>query len=122
MSNGIFRPLLWPTVLTLVMLPILLGLGTWQVQRLHWKTDLIARMEARMAETPRPLPPRKDWASLDLDNLEYRPFTVTGHFLNDREMRYFTQDRDTSQPGFALITPLKLDSPGDEGAYVLVDR
>ncbi|MGX1197159.1 SURF1 family protein [Parvibaculum sp. MBR-TMA-1.3b-4.2] len=122
MSNGIFRPLLWPTVLTLVMLPILLGLGTWQVQRLHWKTDLIARMEARMAETPRPLPLRKDWASLDLDNLEYRPFTVTGHFLNDREMRYFTQDRDTSQPGFALITPLKLDSPGDEGAYVLVDR
>lgn len=123
MKNAVFRPLLWPTILTLVMLPILLGLGTWQVQRMHWKTDLIARMEVRMAEAPRPLPPREDWASLDLDKLEYRPFTVTGHFLNDREMRYFTQDRDTSQPGFALITPLKLDVSGDEaGAYVLVDR
>jgi len=117
-TNAFFRPLLGPTVLTVIMLPILIGLGTWQVQRLHWKTDLIARMQARMAEPAAALPPQQEWASLDLEALEYRPFTVTGHFLNDREMDYFTQDRDTGQPGYALVTPLELD----DGSYVLVDR
>ena len=35
--TGRLRPLLWPGVMTVAMLALLLGLGTWQVQRLHWK-------------------------------------------------------------------------------------
>ena len=31
------RRLLWPGLMTVVMLAVLLGLGTWQVHRLHWK-------------------------------------------------------------------------------------
>lgn len=45
----------FPVVLTLataVAVVILLGLGTWQVQRLGWKRDLIARIEAAQTTTP----------------------------------------------------------------------
>lgn len=37
---------------------ITFGLGTWQVQRLRWKTHLIEDMEERMAKSPIPLPRR----------------------------------------------------------------
>src|SRR4051794_9384886 len=37
---------------------ITFGLGTWQVQRLRWKTDLISRLEERISKDPIPLPKR----------------------------------------------------------------
>lgn len=43
------------TLATAVSLVILIGLGVWQVQRLHWKEDLLARIAARQAQAPRPL-------------------------------------------------------------------
>ena len=39
--------LLWPGVMAAVMLLMLLGLGTWQVQRLHWKLDVLAQIADR---------------------------------------------------------------------------
>ena len=35
------RPLFWPTAVALPALLVLLWLGTWQVQRLEWKNQLI---------------------------------------------------------------------------------
>jgi surfeit locus 1 family protein len=34
------------------MLPILIGLGTWQVERLRWKTALLAELDRSAAEPP----------------------------------------------------------------------
>lgn len=55
------RRLLVPALSSLVMLVVLLGLGVWQVERLHWKEGIlaqIARAEARPAiplgDTPEP--------------------------------------------------------------------
>lgn len=48
----------FPIVLTLVVLVclvVLCGLGTWQMQRLAWKAGLIARSEAAAALAPAPL-------------------------------------------------------------------
>lgn len=47
-----FRPMPGFTVLTLIMLAILLSLGTWQYQRLQWKTDLLADIEAAAQAAP----------------------------------------------------------------------
>lgn len=44
--------LMWPTILTLLTLPLLIGLGTWQWQRKAWKEDLIAKIEARTKAEP----------------------------------------------------------------------
>jgi len=45
------------TIATLVAFAILCGLGTWQVRRLHWKQDLLARIDKLKAAPPVPLGP-----------------------------------------------------------------
>ena len=37
-----FRPLLWPTLFSLVSFLVLISLGTWQVKRLFWKNNIIS--------------------------------------------------------------------------------
>lgn len=43
------------TIATAIAFAILCGLGTWQLQRLHWKRDLLVRIEAARAAPARPL-------------------------------------------------------------------
>jgi len=80
------------------------ALGTWQVRRLAWKRDLIARVEARIHATPVPLPGRSEWAGLDIRDAEYRRVQARGVFLHDRETLV---DALTEQgPGAWVLTPL----------------
>ena len=116
-DNRFFRPLAGPTIATLVALAVLIGLGSWQIERLHWKLDLIANITERMA-APLAAPPAEDtWDKLDLQALEYHHLKLQGRFLNEDELYYFTQN-DEGEPGFDIVTPFVLDS----GAIVLVDR
>ena len=45
------------TLTVVIALVILLALGTWQVQRLAWKEDLLARIAALEAAPPQPAGP-----------------------------------------------------------------
>lgn len=47
-----FRPMPWLTGIVAVMLAILISLGVWQYQRLQWKTDLLAEVEASVTALP----------------------------------------------------------------------
>ena len=47
-----FRPFPGLTAFTLVSLIILIALGTWQYQRLQWKTALLADVEQALTATP----------------------------------------------------------------------
>ena len=47
--------LVWPVALALPVLALLIGLGTWQMQRKAWKEDLIAQITARVHQPPVPL-------------------------------------------------------------------
>lgn len=49
------RGILWPVAAALPVFCLLLALGFWQLQRLQWKTDLLARMDAAEAAAPLPL-------------------------------------------------------------------
>ncbi|MDC0131990.1 hypothetical protein OAI24_03930, partial [Alphaproteobacteria bacterium] len=53
-----------PAVLTLVMLVTLLGLGTWQVQRLAWKLGQIDKITARQNSPIQELNTAQDIAAL----------------------------------------------------------
>ncbi|MBX3505137.1 MAG: SURF1 family protein [Parvibaculum sp.] len=111
-----FRPMFWPTVLTLLALPVLIGLGTWQVERLQWKEELLAKIAARIDAAPSPLPPLEDWPAYDAREREYTRVELQGRFLPE-EFHYFTQGANGA-PGYAVISPIEVA----EGAVVLVDR
>lgn len=81
------------------------SLGIWQMQRLAWKRDLIARVETRVHAPPRALPARPHWPTMDLHDMEYRRVKVQGTFLHDRETLV---DAVTALgPGAWVITPLR---------------
>jgi len=102
---------------SLVALPIivaLLALGTWQVQRLVWKRDLIATMETRLAAGPVPL----DEALVRTpEEREWQRVMVAGRFLHDSEAALYRLSVD-GEPGYLILTPLRLA----DGRAVLVDR
>jgi surfeit locus 1 family protein len=108
-----FRPRLGPTLAALGAFVVLLGLGTWQVQRLHWKEALIAERAARLTAPPEALPAQSDdWRAWD-----FRRVTVSGTFRHDAE-QLFGATAIEGRLGHHLLTPLMRP----DGAAVLVDR
>ncbi|KAK4192590.1 cytochrome oxidase assembly protein shy1 [Podospora australis] len=107
-----------PGLIILAIIPVTaFFLGTWQVQRLKWKTELLAKCEDRIVKPPLPLPPRIDPdAIVDFD---YRRVYVTGRFRHDQEMLIGPRMRDGEQ-GYIVVTPLERE--GDPGATVLINR
>lgn len=109
--------------LAILACAILTGLGIWQVQRLAWKTDLIARVEARLAADPAPAPGPPDWAQLTEDRDEYRRVTLSGHYLPDRDT--LVQAVTARGAGFWVMTPFKTDKAWTvlvNRGFVLADR
>jgi surfeit locus 1 family protein len=91
------------------------GLGVWQVQRLAWKRDLIARVEARIHLPAVPVPAAGVWPSLDLREAEYRRVEAHGVFLHERET--LVDALTALGPGSWVLTPLRT-SDGD----ILINR
>jgi surfeit locus 1 family protein len=89
-------------LVALLLVAGLVALGVWQVQRLAWKRDLIARVEARIHAPPVPFP--TDWSSTDRARDEYRRVTLSGHFLNDRTT--LVQAATIRGSGYWVMTPL----------------
>jgi len=83
---------------------VFLGLGAWQVQRLAWKRDLIARVEARLDAAPVAVPGPDAWDGLTRDADEYARVTVGGRFLHDREVQTLAVTERGS--GYWVVTPL----------------
>lgn len=92
------------------------ALGIWQLQRLEWKRELIARVEARVHAPPVAAPGPAQWPELNARNSEYLHVRLRGEYLPGRDTR--VQAVTTLGPGFWLLTPLQTD----EGAVVLVNR
>jgi len=108
-----FRPRLVPTLFTVPTLILLLGLGTWQVQRLHWKEGLIAQRDA-MVGAPPIAPP----ATLaEAERNEFRHVTVDGVLLNDREI-FLAATSEEGESGYQVLTPLREAS----GQVIFVNR
>ncbi|KAG0632795.1 SURF1 family protein [Tuber brumale] len=106
-----------PGLLILAAIPITaFALGTWQVQRLNWKTELIMGCTARLLSPPLPLPSRVDVEQIPSFN--YRRVLATGRFRHDQEMLIGPRIYE-GQNGYQVVTPLER---ADEGSKVLVNR
>lgn len=107
------RSLFWPTLWSAFGFLLLLALGSWQVQRLHWKEGLIAARNVALSAAPVPLP--KTLAAAR--ELQFHPVRASGEFLNDREL-YLNDESKSGAPGFHVVTPFRLA----DGTFLLVDR
>lgn len=107
-----FRLRLWPTVMTVLGVALMIGLGTWQLERLAWKTEIIRSAEAGLTAPPIDLPPGSELAALD-----FRHVSARGTYLNEAAIG-FGLSAVGGEPGGRLVTPMRLD----DGRIVLVDR
>lgn len=114
-----WRTMLIPAVLAFL---VLIGLGTWQIQRKAWKEGLIAALDAQLAAPAVALPPSTSWPTLDRSKDEYRRVTFSATFENSKEVFVFaapsTFRPDVSGPGYWVFTPARLA----DGKIVLVNR
>ena len=90
------RRLILPLAVTLPVLAILLGLGTWQAERLGWKRDILARIAAAEAGPALPLtdPPAA-----------FSKVMVEGRFDHGREALVGLEVRGAAL-GARLVVPL----------------
>lgn len=116
------RGLVLRSVAALAAFLILIGLGTWQVERLRWKEELIATIDQRIAAPPAPLQPSAQWAGMTAVTDEFRRVSFTATFLHDREGFVYTTGSalrgGAGGPGYSVFTPARLA----DGSLVLVDR
>ena len=108
-----FRPYPGLTAAAVILFAILCGLGVWQVQRLHWKLDLIATMDGHLAAAPIGL---NLALKLPADESQYRRVTLTGRFDHARETYVFTTGGGSAV--YHVLTPFM----ADDGRILMVDR
>jgi surfeit locus 1 family protein len=102
-----------PAAFTIFVVAFCSGLGVWQIERLQWKTDLIAARQTAIAAPPTALPATPAEAA----RLEFHPVTARGTLLNDKET-YLHAIGPKGEPGFAVLTPLHESN----GGMIMVDR
>lgn len=105
------RRMLWPALFGLLGTGVLVALGIWQLSRAEEKAALVAAMEARIFEAPRPLPD-----SPDPGDDRYMPVRLDGRFLPEH---VFVMAAQRGQgPGFHLVSGFETA----EGRRVMVER
>ncbi len=103
-----------PTIFTIAAIIVLLTFGTWQVQRLVWKKNLVAQIAEKVALAPIELPD-----NIDIESIKYQRILLEGHFLHDKEIHLFTgPHKMNGESGYNIFTPLETKN----GKVVLVDR
>jgi len=100
---------------TLVVLAVLLGLGTWQLKRLAWKEALMATIAERLSAEPVALATVLT-SDRSIAEQEYLRVRVEGTFVHEAERHFFATFE--GKTGFYVYTPLKLD----DGAFLFVNR
>jgi len=96
-----FRPVL--TFFALISLIILVSLGTWQLNRLAWKRDLIAQVEQLSTQAPTPI---ADAVANEETFAEYQRVEVRGEYVPDGEVHVFGAIE--GKAGVIVFTPMKI--------------
>jgi len=113
---------LYAAIATFVALIVLLGLGTWQIERKFWKEALIDTLDRRLAAAPAELPPPASWARLDPAHDEFRHVAFRARFLPEQQALVYTSGSafrtDVSGPGYWVFAPASVEG----GGTVVINR
>lgn len=113
-GNYLFKPALVPSLLVLLLLPVLISLGIWQLNRAEEKREILQNQQDNL---------RKPAIVLDADmpplaQLPNRRLEVRGKF----ELRYqilIDNKVEQGKAGYEVVTPLRIAGTTQ---YVLVNR
>ncbi len=103
-----FRPVL--TIFILLAMAALVSLGNWQMRRLEWKRDLVAKVEARLGAGPIAFDEAVRRAEAGED-MEYTPVTAAGVLEDDKHVRVFGSNQ--GRPGAFYFAPLRRNGAPD---------
>lgn len=92
---------------------LFVNFGFWQVRRLHQRQAHNSLLQERLAQAAEPLANllsryQTEGPARSADSIAYRPTLVSGFFDADQEVLLRTTDNYNGQPGYYLLTPLKL--------------
>jgi len=113
-GNKTFKPGLIPTIVTLLILPVLLRLGFWQLDRKKEKRGLIELFKQQNESGPLFI---KDTIKLD-KKLNYRTAQVAGKYNSGKQI-FIDNKIYQGKTGVYVMTPFKLK---DSEYSILVNR
>lgn len=108
-----FRPGLLPTLVVLALLPLLLTLGAWQLQRADEKSALLASQEARRQAPAQPIGELERSA-----DPAFQRVLLRGYFDGEHSLLLDNRTRD-GRVGVELLQPF-YDQPS--GLWLLLNR
>ncbi len=109
-----FSPSTVPTLMMLILLPVFIGLGFWQLQRAEEKRQILAKQVERQQSAPIQLEGVLEYS----EEMRYRPVRVRGTF-DTRYQIYIDNKIHQGQVGYQIVTPLRIENTQ---SYVLVNR
>lgn len=113
-----FKPKLAPSVATAIVLPILMSLGFWQLDRAELKFQQLDTYVARSKQAPVKLKSTDKIESIKIDDLLYSNIEVKGRY--DTEHSFLIDNKiHHSEVGFYVITPFIIEESNNA---VLVNR
>jgi surfeit locus 1 family protein len=113
-GKRVFAPHLTGTLATILLLPCLVGLGVWQLDRASEKRALLREFargehDTRSVETPREIDSQP----------RYQRIYLQGHYDPDRQILLDNMPSSRGQPGYHVLTPFVIDAGR---SILLVDR
>jgi len=102
-GNKVFKPGLIPTIVFLLILPVLLRLGFWQLDRAEEKRELIALFQTQNKLGPLFI---KDNIQLD-EKLNYRSAKIVGNYNSEKQI-FIDNQIYQGKTGVYAVTPFKL--------------
>ncbi len=105
------KRMIFPILLGVIGVTILVMLGNWQLQRLQWKTQMLANIEQRLNAEPVELP-----AALNPEQDRFLSVKVSG-IMEAGEIHVLSSDPGTGA-GYRIISPFVTT----DGRRILIDR
>lgn len=109
-----FNASLWPTLATFVLLPLLIGLGLWQLDRAQQKQRLQQQYDTGLTAPVVPL----TGAELKPGDIKYRRVQARGRYDTAQEILLDNRVYQ-GQAGYHVLTPLRISGSAQR---VLVNR
>lgn len=113
-----FNPGFASCIITILLVPIFISLGFWQLGRMEFKNQLQEKLTSQASMIPLSISEIQNTTT----NLRFNPLEITGYFLNQYPILLDNQVYK-GQVGYRVIMPFQVQTHDTEDhPWILVDR